>query len=235
MIAIIPARGGSKGLPGKNIKLLNEKPLMVYTIEAALQSKLIHRVIVSTDDKKIADIAIASGAEVPFLRPGYLSTDTALAIDNYIYTLDRLNKGTREQISEFIVLQPTSPLRTSSDIDNAIELFKQKNADSVISYTEESHPVFWHKKINKDLSFIDIFKNKLANRQDFEKSYYPNGAVFVFKTDLIKNKKYYSKKSFAYIMPRRRSVDIDTLDDFKFAEFLFSQKINYNNNENEII
>lgn len=225
MIAIIPARGGSKGLPGKNIKLLNGKPLIAYTIEAALSSKFIDRVIVSTDSNQIANIAIDSGAEVPFIRPEYLSTDRSLAIDNYIYTIDRLIKGTGEKISEFIVLQPTSPLRTSNDINNAIKLFIEKNADSVISYTEETHPVFWHKKIREDLTFKDIFENKMSNRQDFNKTYYPNGAIFIFKYGLIKQKEYYSKKSYAYIMPRERSIDIDTINDFEYAEYLLTKQI----------
>jgi len=224
MLAIIPARGGSKGLPNKNIKILNDKPLIAYTIEAALSAKQVDKVIVSTDSKQIAEIAIKLGADVPFLRPDFLASDTALAVDNYIYTIDKIKTESGIKINEFIVLQPTSPLRTSFDIDNAITLFREKNADSVMSYTEEDHPVFWHKKIKKDLTFENIFTEHLANRQDFEKTYYPNGAVFVFKVDLINSKKYYSEKSYAYIMPKNRSVDIDTIDDFQYAEYLL-QKI----------
>src|SRR5699024_5514424 len=135
MIAIIPARGGSKGLPGKNIRLLNGKPLISYTIIEALNSEKISRVIVSTDDTQIAEIAIQYGAEVPFLRPDYLSTDTSKAIDNYTYTIERLNdEGVNlAPINNFVVLQPTSPLRTRNDIDKAINLFYEKKADSVIS------------------------------------------------------------------------------------------------------
>lgn len=223
MIAIIPARGGSKGLPNKNIKLLNGKPLIGYTIEAALNSKSITKVIVSTDSKQIADIAKQFGANVPFLRPDYLASDNALAIDNYIYTIDRLKDDIGYQIDEFVVLQPTSPLRTSDDIDNAIKIYNDKNADSVISYTEEAHPIFWHKKVNNNLEFENIFENRIDNRQNFQKTYYPNGAVFVFNINLIKSKKYYSKKSFAYIMPRIRSVDIDTIEDFEYAEYILNK------------
>lgn len=224
MIAIIPARGGSKGLPGKNIKLLNNKPLIAYTIEAALNSKKISRVIVSTDDSTIAKVAKDYGAEVPFLRPDFLATDTALALDNYIYTINRLNEKEENKIKEFVVLQPTSPLRTTLDIENAIHLFEEKNAESVISYTENIHPLHWNKKINKDLTFSDIFDAKLANRQDFETTYLPNGAIYVFKFELIKSGKYYSKKSFAYIMQRTNSVDIDTIEDFEYAEFLLNKR-----------
>lgn len=223
MIAIIPARGGSKGLPGKNIKLLNGKPLIAYTIEAALKSKRISRVIVSTDDEEIARISIQYGAEVPFLRPDFLATDTAMAVDNYIYTIERLSAESGEVIGEFVVLQPTSPLRISEDIDNAIKLFYSKDADSVISYTQEQHPVSWHKYINEDGTFEDILPPNINNRQALRISYYPNGAVYVFRFKIIKEHKYYTDKSYAYVMPRERSVDIDYLVDFKYAEFLLSQ------------
>jgi len=223
MLAFIPARGGSKGLLGKNIKLLNNKPLIAYAIEAALNSKYISRIIVSTDDEEIAKVAKDFGAEVPFLRPDFLATDQALALDNYIYTINRLNQEGTE-IDEFIVLQPTSPLRTVNDIDNAIQLFKEKEADSIISYTENPHPLHWNKKINKDLTFSNIFDAKLANRQDFEITYLPNGAIYVFKFELIKKKEYYSSKSYAYIMNRTNSVDIDTLEDFEYAEFLLNKR-----------
>lgn len=224
MLAIIPARGGSKGLPGKNIRKLNDKPLIAHTIEQALNSKNISKVIVSTDDDEIAKIALQYGAEIPFIRPEHLASDIALAIDNYIYTIERLQKENKTKINEFIVLQPTSPLRTSEDIDNAINLFYEKDADSVISYTEEHHPITWHKQINDDLSFTNIFEDKLQNRQEIKTTYYPNGAIFIFKFNLVLQKKYYSEKSYAYIMPRNRSVDIDTIDDFKYIEFLIQNK-----------
>lgn len=226
MIAIVPARGGSKGLPGKNIKDLLGKPMIAYTIEEALKSKYITEVIISTDCKNIEKVAIEHGAKSPFLRPEYLASDSAKAVDNYRYTIDRLNKEFDYEIDDFIVLQPTSPLRTVEDIDGAIKLFKEKNADSVVSYTEEQHPIKWHKYITKDGKFENIFEEKLLNRQEFKKSYYPNGAIFIFNYDLIKQEKYYSDNSYAYIMSRARSADIDTLEDFKYAEFLMR-----NNNE----
>lgn len=220
MIAIVPARCGSKGLPGKNIKKLLGKPMIAYTIEAALESKYVTDVIISTDCTEIEEVAIKYGAKSLFLRPEYLASDSANAIDNYIYTIDRLNSEFGYHVESFIVLQPTSPLRTTEDIDNAIELFKEKNADSVVSYTEEHHPLEWHKYITKDGKFENIFEEKLLNRQEIRKSFYPNGAVFVFKYDLIKQGRYYSDKSYAYVMPRSRSVDVDTIEDFKYIEFL---------------
>lgn len=224
MIAIIPARGGSKGLPGKNVLLLCGKPMIAYTIEAAKQSKYIDHVIVSTDDQKIADIALKYGAEVPFLRPDFLASDTAQAVDNYIYTIERLSKEWSIPIEEFVVLQPTSPLRITEDIDGAIEMFFEKKADSIISYTQEAHPVNWHKYINENNEFVDIFDSTIANRQDLKTSYYPNGAVYVFRSNIVKERKYYTDKSYGYIMPRNRSVDIDYQEDFDYVEFLMSRR-----------
>lgn len=224
MIAIIPARGGSKGLPGKNIKLLNGKPLIAYAIEAALKSKHIDRVIVSTDDEEIARVSKQFGAEIPFMRPDFLASDTAQAVDNYIYTIDRLEKETNQLIDAFVVLQPTSPLRIAEDIDGAIELFHEKNADSVISYCPEAHPVTWHKYLDDEGRFVNIFDDNIRNRQANRVSYYPNGAVYVFRTSIIRERKYYTEKSYAYIMSRERSVDIDFIEDFEYAAFLLSRK-----------
>jgi N-acylneuraminate cytidylyltransferase/CMP-N,N'-diacetyllegionaminic acid synthase len=223
MIALIPARGGSKGLPGKNTKLLAGKPLIAYAIESALNSKYISKVYVSTDSEEIAEIAIKYGAKVPFLRPIYLATDEALAVDTYIFMLDKW-KESGENVDSLIILQPTSPLRSSANIDEAIELFQSKNASSVISYTEENHPISWHKYVNEDLTFSPIFEEEIVNRQQKRKTYYPNGAIFVFKEDLIREKKYYNENSFAYLMSRNNSVDIDTLEDFEYAEFLITKK-----------
>ena len=223
MIAIIPARGGSKGLPGKNTRILNGKPLIAYTIEVALRSKYIDRVIVSTDDETIAKIALEYGAEIPFLRPDFLASDTSRAIDNYIYTINRLEKESNINIDSFVVLQPTSPLRIVEDVDGAIDLFLQNSADSVISYTPEAHPVKWHKYLSDEGKFENIFDDNIANRQENRISYYPNGAIYVFRSKMIKEGKYYTDKSFAYVMPRIRSVDIDFIEDFEYAEFLIGK------------
>lgn len=218
MIAIIPARGGSKGLHGKNIKLLNGKPLIAYTIEAALHSKNITRVIVSTDDLEIAEVAKKYGAEIPFMRPGFLSSDNAKSIDVYNYTIDRLEEEENTEINEVIILQPTSPLRTSQHIDEAIEMYFAKKADSVVSYCQEEHPVFWHKYINEEGKFEEIFSgNYQKNRQDIKTTYYPNGAIYILSKELLSKDTYYSANSYAYIMNNNCSVDIDTMDDFELA------------------
>jgi N-acylneuraminate cytidylyltransferase/CMP-N,N'-diacetyllegionaminic acid synthase len=224
MLAIVPARCGSKELPGKNIRDLCGKPMIAYTIEAALKSKYIENVIVSTDCKEIEDVAKKFGAKSHFLRPEELALDDSKAIDNYIYTVDRLNNDFDYSIDSFVILQPTSPFREVSDIDNAIDIFKEKSADSVVSYTKEQHPIEWHKYLTEEDKFENIFDEGILNRQKFKPSYFPNGAIYVFNYELIKHNLYYSDNSYAYIMPRRRSVDVDTLDDFQYAEFLMRQK-----------
>lgn len=224
MLAIIPARSGSKGLPGKNIKLLNGKPLIAYTIEAALQAEHIDRVIVSTDDMRIASIAIEYGAEIPFLRPTELAKDTTLSIDVYRYTIKRLEEDFGIAISEIVILQPTSPLRSSQHIDEAIFLFKERNAHSVISYCEEHHPIVWHKRLTQDQKFVNIFDDViLKNRQAEQPTYYPNGAIYILKKHLLETDRYYSEHSYAYIMNRNVSIDIDTIEDFEYCEFLMSK------------
>lgn len=224
MLAIIPARGGSKGLPGKNIKVLNGKPLIAYTIEAALNSKHINRVIVTTDDEMIAEIATKFGAEIPFMRPDFLATDDAAAIDVYNYVLERLEHDEINVISEFVVLQPTSPLRTGEHIDEAIELFKMKNADSVISYCKESHPIFWHKFVTEEGNFEEIFQdNFVKNRQEIRSTFYPNGAIYIFNRELIKKGIYTNQNSFAYLMNSEYSVDIDTQEDWDYVEWILKK------------
>jgi len=223
MIALIPARGGSKGLPGKNIRPLAGKPLIAHTIEAALKAQSIDRVICSTDSEEIATVALRYGAEVPFLRPAELAQDNSLAIDNYIYTIDRLSRESGSEIADFVVLLPTAPLRTAADIDAAVAIFREKNADSVISYYPAPHPVQWYKYVDENGVLRSLLPetNPLANRQEEKASYLPNGAIYVFRLAILKDPGvYYTDKSYPYIMPAERSVDIDNLNDFRCAEFL---------------
>jgi N-acylneuraminate cytidylyltransferase/CMP-N,N'-diacetyllegionaminic acid synthase len=222
MLCIIPARGGSKGLKNKNILPFNGKPLIYYTIQSALNSKKITKIIVITDSLKIAKISRKFGAEIPFLRPKRLSTSNSLAIDTYIYTINKLKKK-NIFIKEFIVLLPTSPLRNSVDIDNAINLFKNKKADSVISMKELECPLAWSKKISENYlikSSNKFFKSNF-NRQYYQKTFVPNGAIYIFNSQkLLKYKSYYFKKTYAYLMSKKKSIDINDIIDFKIAEFL---------------
>lgn len=220
MLAIIPARGGSKGLPGKNTKELCGKPLIAYTIEEALKSDKIDRVIVSTDSGDIANIAIQYGADVPFLRPDELSGDHAKAIDNYLYTIERISAEENRAINEFIVLQPTSPLRKVEHIDAAIKCFYQNNANSVVSVKKAEHPPAWYKIIDQNGILDDyIYEKNDLNRQEYPQTYLPNGAIFIFKYDVLKQKKtYYTDKSYPYLMDEKSSIDIDTIYDFLLAK-----------------
>jgi CMP-N,N'-diacetyllegionaminic acid synthase len=227
MLAIIPARGGSKGLPGKNIRNLAGKPLICHTINAALKAKSITRVIVSTDDANIASIAEECGAEVPFMRPNELASDNSLAIDSYLYTIDRLASEGNIKIDSFIALLPTAPLRLAFDIDGAIEVFNTKEADSVISITDAEVPVEWYKRINKNGILEDYFTNAntMKNRQEFDASYIPNGSIYIFNVDKLRSlRTYYMDKTFPYIMSRAHSVDIDEVLDFYWAEFLINKQ-----------
>jgi len=222
MIAIIPARSGSKGLKNKNIKFFKGRPLICHTIKSALKSKHISRVIVSTDSKKIANIAKLNGAEIPFLRSKALSSDKAKAVDVYIDVLNKIKIREKIKISNFIVLLPTSPLRSSKDIDLAIELFKKKKAYSVISVSKFETPVEWILKKKNDKIYKKFINLKeIQNRQSAEDLYIPNGAIYVFDANYFKNKKkYYSRRTYGYFMPKERSIDIDDIMDFKLAELL---------------
>lgn len=221
MLAIIPARGGSKRLPGKNIKLLNGKPLIAYTIEAALKSKYITKVLVSTDCDEIAKVAIEYGAIVPELRPDYLASDSSSSNDVILYTLNLLKQKYCIDYSQCILLQPTSPLRTSKHIDEAIELFNIKKAHAVISLCKEHHPLRWNKYVSDDLILENI------NFLDDRVSYYPNGAIYVLSEVAIKTGLYYTDKTVGYIMDRLFSTDIDTRYDWDIAETIV-EKINKN-------
>lgn len=228
MFAIIPARGGSKGLPGKNKMLLNGKPLISYTIEAAIKAKNISEVIVSTDDEKIAEISKEYGACVPFIRPDYLSGDDAGAVDVYLHAIEYLIKERNEKVDKFSVLLPTAPLRNDKHIDEAIMIFEREHAYSLISVCEAEIPPSWYYIVNGNRRLINAGFDEskaLSNRQDNRQYYVPNGAIYILDYEGLKNSRtYYSKNTIPYIMRHEDSIDIDSLIDFQFAEFLISLK-----------
>ena len=150
MLAIIPARGGSKGVPRKNIKNLGGKPLISYTIEAALQTQEIDRIIVTTDSKEIADVAIQYGAEVPFIRPHNLATDDAVACEVYLHATEYMRDKEGLDIEKFMVLLPTAPFRDSTDIKNSLDLFQRTGADTLVSMKEADVPISWYYMMNSD-------------------------------------------------------------------------------------
>ena len=223
-LAIIPARSGSKGLPDKNIKMLLDKPLMSYTIEAALKSGCFTEVMVSTDSEKYAEIARGYGAKVPFLRSGEMSSDTASSWDMVEEVLDNYKKLNQE-FDSFCLLQPTSPLRTSGDIGRAYELYANKNAFAVVSVCEAEHAPSLYGKLaeNRDLSGFDHC-NVAKRRQDEGRYYRINGAIYIASLpEFRSDRRLYREESYGYVMPKVRSVDIDTEFDFRFAEYLLQR------------
>ena len=225
IIAIIPARGGSKGIPNKNIYPICQKPLIAYTIEAAKKSKYIDNVVVSTDSEKISEVSKQYGAKVPFLRPDILASDTAKTIDVLIDALDRLQKN-NEKYHTLVLLQPTSPLRSTEDIDSAIELFFANECESLVSVSEvKINPVLIRKIVDGKACPI-LNQSSTVRRQDFEKYYRVNGAIYINKIDKLTGQTSLNDNSLAFIMPSSRSLDIDTPDDIKEAEKIISIKSN---------
>ncbi|MBZ3682656.1 acylneuraminate cytidylyltransferase family protein [Providencia rettgeri] len=220
IIAIIPARGGSKRLPRKNILPLVGKPLINWTIEAALASKYIDKVIVSTDDIEIQEVAQKAGADVPELRPENLSTDTATTQDVVFYILDKF--GDNEDI--VVILQPTSPLRNHTHIDEALEFFEEKKAFSVVSVTPCEHSPLWANTLPETLSLKNFLNAESEHKrsQDLSQYYRLNGAIYIYKTNEIISEKRlsYKENSYGYIMGNRFSYDIDTNLDFQITNFL---------------
>ncbi|MAF43259.1 MAG: acylneuraminate cytidylyltransferase [Parcubacteria group bacterium] len=220
IIAIIPARGGSKTVPKKNIKLLAGKPLIAYTIEEAKKSKYLDRIIVSTQDKEIANVSEKYGAEV-IKRPEHLAGDTSKTIDALLHVVRVLIR--KKYFPEIAVeLQPTSPLRQVKDIDEAIEFFFKNKSDSVTvaSVCEEVFNPYLALKIEKkSLKPVFGWEYFSKRKQDLPKVYFPNGAIHIFTPKfLFKNKSVYRQKVLPYIMPSERSIDIDQESDFLLAE-----------------
>jgi len=226
MIAIIPARSGSKGLPDKNIRTLDGKPLIAHSIAHAQDTGIFDEIFLSTDSQEYADIAVNYGANVPFLRSDKLATDTASTWDCVKEALDQYyTMGKKFDI--FVLLQPTSPLRTAQDIVVAVETLMLNNADAVVSVSEADHSPLWYNTLPENKSLNGFLRQEVLtkNRQQLPTYYRINGAVYVVRTDhILRSQNIYDCNSFAYIMPRENSIDIDTLLDFSIAEHLLMQK-----------
>ncbi|TGN39925.1 acylneuraminate cytidylyltransferase family protein [Marinobacter confluentis] len=221
-LAVIPARGGSKRLPGKNIMPLAGKPLIQWTIDAALESGVFDRVCVSTDCETIASVARAGGADVPFLRPDALASDTATTASALAHFIQMLEQAEACSFSHVCLLQPTSPLRTAEDIREAENLLMADNLDAVVSVCELEHPIQWCNRLGPDGS-MKGFVTPAANRrsQDQEPFYRLNGAIYFCRTSVaLKLETLYSEdvRSRAWVMDQAHSVDIDTALDFAIAE-----------------
>lgn len=224
-LAIIPARGGSKGLPGKNIKKLNGLPLIGYTIRAARATSRISRIAVSTDDKKIGMIAESLGGEF-IKRPESMARDDSPIIEAVLHCLDELKDKERYEPESFIMLQPTSPFRESRHIDEAFDIFRRGDCEAVISVLEPSfHPLKSFRVKNGLLEGLVKPEFSFAPRQELPKGYVANGAIFLMKTKSFrKHKSLFAPRTRPYFMGRVESLDVDHIEDFDFASFLLKRK-----------
>lgn len=228
VLAVIPARSGSKQLKNKNILPLLGKPLLSYSIEAAQNTNIIDEIYVSTDSEIYADLALKHGAKVPFLRSKQLAEDSSSSWDCVLEALENYKK-IGECFDLVVLLQPTSPLRTSQDILGALDLFVEKEADSVISVTEAEHSPLWYNVLPENLSLRSFLNSKILStpRQELPTYYRLNGAIYVVRTEyIVKSRDIYNCNSFAYVMPSDRSIDIDTKMDFEIAELILSKFLN---------
>ena len=227
ILAIIPARGGSKRLKRKNTLDLSGRPLIAWTIEAALKSKYIDRVVVSTDDSQIANVSKKYGADVPCMRPDNLATDKSASIDTVLHMIEYLEKN-GEFYSFIVLLKPTSPLRTTKNINESIELLQDRKCDAVISVCKAEHSPLWCNIIPLDSDLSNFLDSSVLNKrsQDLAQYYRLNGAIFLCNIDRLKRENTFFLKSdsVAYKMDQSRSVDIDNQVDLDLAHFWMGKK-----------
>ncbi len=233
ILGLIPARGGSKGIPNKNIVDLNGQPLIQYTIQAATNSTLLSQAIVTTDDQTVANIAQNVGADVPFLRPAELATDRSGALGVIEHAIEYF-KSQQQTIDYIVYLQPTSPLRTTDDIDQAIDIMTNSKADSLVSTMDVPHQFGFEslmvEEAHSESKFVSHAVSKENNFRRQEKRQYVarNGpAILITTPNTIK--KYgslYGEKIVSYKMPANRSADIDDLDDLEYISWLMQKRSN---------
>lgn len=228
ILGIIPARGGSKGVPRKNIIHICGKPLIQYTIEHAMKSHNLDKVIVSTDDKEIADISVSLGAEVPFMRPVELSTDTALTVDVVEHALKKMEEIDDIKYNIAVLLQPTTPFRTGQDIDNGIELLLRGVVDSVVSVVNVGayHPLRMKRIVNDGwlINYVDQGFENMSPRQTLPPVYIRNGALYITWCNVVMSGTMVGDNCKAYIMPPERSVNIDSKFDIILSEYLIGKE-----------
>lgn len=224
VLAIIPARGGSKGVPRKNIRDLAGKPLIAWTIEAARKSAYIDRTVISSDDQEIIAVAKNWGCEAPFVRPADLARDDTPGIDPVLHALKEL-----PGYDYVVLLQPTSPLRTEEDIDGCIARCEEKLASACVSVTEPAHHPQWMFTLSDADVLLPISAQRGVRRQDLPDVYALNGAVYVARTAwLVETRNFLGEGAYGYVMPSSRSIDIDTEQDIAFAACLLQQKFKEN-------
>ena len=227
VLAIVPARGGSKGLPGKNIRPLAGKPLIGWTLESAKKSKYLDEIFVSTDSQEIADVAETFGVKVPELRPEKLASDTATSASVVLYTIDYFRKQGKD-FDYILLLEPTSPMRKEDDIDNAIALAcEHPDKAGVVSLGEVhmEHPSIVKKITDKSIIEPYVEAQRVTRRQQLDKAYFPYGVVYLVKTDYFeKNQLFYGKDSLPYLIERWQCYEIDDIYDFTAIEAILKYK-----------
>ena len=226
ILGFIPARGGSERLPGKNIRPLRGKPLVAYTIDAAAGSH-VTRVVVSTDSEDVAAVSREFGAEVPFLRPKHLATSSAVIEDAIFDMLDGLKRSENYSPDVIVLLQPTSPLRSSEHINQAIQLLVSEKAESVVSVSEPmEHPACmarWDDDGRIRFALGDDLVPGEVQHQDFPEYFFINGAIYCFTSDSLElYRSRFSRAPLQYVMDRIHSIDVDTTDEFKIAEAILN-------------
>jgi CMP-N,N'-diacetyllegionaminic acid synthase len=217
LLALIPARGGSKGIPRKNIRLFCGKPLIQWSIEQALEAPSIDRVVVSTDDPDIAQCARACGADVPFLRPEELASDTASSIDAVLHALEQL-----PEVSDVLLLQPTSPMRRLEDINAIVDLYLHSGRNVVVSVTTSvKHPAWIFNMTESQILQPFLTRSNLVCRQQLPPAYVLNGSLYLASRSFLERERsYLTACTIGYVMPPEYSVDIDTLLDWHWGEYL---------------
>ncbi len=222
ILAVIPARGGSKGLPRKNIRPIAGKPLIAWTIEEAKKSRFIDRIILSSEDDEIITVAKNYGCDVPFKRSADLAKDNTPGIFPILDAIKRL-----PDYDAVILLQPTSPLRTVSDIDECIESYYQEKVNSIVSVTTPTKSPYWMYSINKQNKLKPILntENTMMIRQDLPSAFVLNGAIYMTNCRwLLETQTFMTPETCAFLMPPERSIDIDTLLDFDMAGLLLEKR-----------
>lgn len=220
ILAIIPARGGSKGIPGKNLRLLDNKPLIAYTIDQAKESKYVERIIVSTDDPVIKSVSINAGSEV-ILRPHEISGDTASSESSLVHVLNHLQQHENYQPELVVFLQCTSPLRAKNDIDKAIEQIRLENSDSLVSVSP-THKFIWENKQGICQSINYDYRCR-PRRQDMNPQFEENGSIYIFKPWILgKFNNRLGGKISMFVM-KQYCIDIDDILDFEILNFIFSK------------
>lgn len=227
VVAVIPARAGSKGITNKNLRDLAGKPLISWTIEAVLACPDVDRVIISTDSQEIADVARHYGAEVPFIRPAELARDETPTISTVVHAVEWVEEHEEYWADCVMCLQPTSPLCATQDIQGALDLLKMKDAEGVVSVmVSEAHP-YWMKQLDHEGQLTDFLSPPASvhRRQDLPQIYSLNGAIYMAKRNtLVDQRTWYTPRTFGYIMPTDRSLDINTPWDLYLAELILKDK-----------